>query len=70
MKYTVILEQGENSFGAHVPDLPGCFAVGKTEAEVKQLIHEAIELHVDMLNNNAEASTTSFSGIKIIEAAV
>ncbi len=68
MKYTVILEKGENSFGAHVPDLPGCFVVGTTEAEVKRLIHEAIELHVDMLNND-EASTTSFSGIKIIEAA-
>ena len=69
MKYTVILEKGENSFGAHVPDLPGCFAVGTTEEEVKQLIHEAIELHVEMLNNNAEASTTPFSGIEIIEAA-
>jgi predicted RNase H-like HicB family nuclease len=26
MKYTVILEQGESSYGAFVPDLPGCIA--------------------------------------------
>ncbi|MCM3869449.1 MAG: type II toxin-antitoxin system HicB family antitoxin [Pyrinomonadaceae bacterium] len=31
MKYVVIIEEGENSFGAHVPDLPGCIAVGETK---------------------------------------
>ncbi len=43
----VVIEEGETSFGAYVPDLPGCGAVGKTEAEVKQLIQEAIEFHKD-----------------------
>ena len=31
MRYAVIIEEGENSFGAYVPDLPGCVAVGETE---------------------------------------
>ncbi|MCY4154813.1 MAG: type II toxin-antitoxin system HicB family antitoxin [Gammaproteobacteria bacterium] len=69
MKYTVILEQGENSFGAHVPDLPGCFAVGATEEEVKKLISEAIAIHVDMLNSDDETTAAAFSGIEIIKAA-
>jgi len=34
MRYAVIVEAGENSFGAYVPDLPGCVAVGETKEEV------------------------------------
>lgn len=47
MQYTVIIERGENSFGAYVPDLPGCVAVGETREEVLQLIQEAIEFHLE-----------------------
>ena len=46
----VVLENGETSWGAYVPDLPGCVAVGETEAEVKQLIQEAIEFHLEDLS--------------------
>jgi len=53
-KYMVVIEEGESSFGAYVPDLPGCVAVAETEAEVKQLIQEAMELHLEDL---AESGT-------------
>ena len=46
MKYAVVIEKGPNSFGAYVPDLPGCIAAGETRAEALQLIQEAIELHL------------------------
>lgn len=49
MRYMVVIEKGENSYGAYVPDLPGCVAVGETEAEVKHLIQEAIEFHLEDL---------------------
>ena len=48
----VVIEEGENSFGAYVPDLPGCIAVGETEQEVRQLIHEAIEFHLEDLTES------------------
>lgn len=48
-RYMVIIEQGESSWGAHVPDLPGCVAVGETRAEVISLIREAIVFHIDGL---------------------
>jgi hypothetical protein len=38
MRYAVIVEEGETSFGAYVPDLPGCVAVAETKAEVLRLI--------------------------------
>jgi predicted RNase H-like HicB family nuclease len=52
MRYMIIIEAGENSFGAYVPDLPGCVAVGETEEEVRQLIHEAIEFHLEDLRES------------------
>jgi len=54
MEYVVILEEGVTSFGAYVPDLPGCVAVGETREEAMDLIREAIELHVDSLRENGE----------------
>ena len=49
MRYLVILEQGPSSFGAYVPDLPECVAVGDTREEVITLIQEAIEFHLEGL---------------------
>lgn len=43
------MSKGETSWGAYVPDLPGCVAVGETEKEVKQLIQKAIEFHLEDL---------------------
>jgi predicted RNase H-like HicB family nuclease len=55
MEYVVILEQGDTSVGAYVPDLPGCVAVGETKDEAMELIREAIELHIESLRENGEA---------------
>ncbi|MBZ5648130.1 MAG: type II toxin-antitoxin system HicB family antitoxin [Acidobacteriia bacterium] len=54
MNYTVIFEKGKTGFGAYVPDLPGCVAVGKTMRQVKKLIREAIELHIESLKAHGE----------------
>ena len=49
MEYLVVIEKGETSYGAYVPDLPGCVAVGETRREVLKLIREGIELHIEAL---------------------
>ena len=49
MRYMAVIERGESSWGAHVPDLPGCVAVGETRDEVIGLIRDAIVLHIDEL---------------------
>jgi predicted RNase H-like HicB family nuclease len=54
MEYVVIIERGDTSIGAYVPDLPGCVAVGESHEEVLELIREAIELHIESLRENGE----------------
>ena len=51
-RYMVVVERGETSWGAHVPDLPGCVAVGETREDVLHLIREAIELHIEGLKQD------------------
>ncbi|MGC9449923.1 MAG: type II toxin-antitoxin system HicB family antitoxin [Oceanipulchritudo sp.] len=45
-KHTIVIEEGSESFGAYVEELPGCVAVAKTREEVERLIQEAIEMHI------------------------
>ena len=48
-KYAIVIERGPSSFGASVPDLPGCVAVGRSRREVLRLIRGAIEFHLEGL---------------------
>ena len=52
MKYAVVIERGPTSFGAHVPDLPGCVASAETREEVYALIREAIQLYIEALEED------------------
>ena len=67
MRYMVIIEQGETSFGAYVPDLPGCIAVGETEQEALELIQEAIEFHLEGLKDNGVKIPSPHSYSKFVE---
>ncbi|HEY8412294.1 MAG TPA: type II toxin-antitoxin system HicB family antitoxin [Pyrinomonadaceae bacterium] len=67
MKYAVVVEQGANSFGAHVPDLPGCIAVGETKEEVLELIQEAIEFHLEGLRDEGQPIPPASSSVEYVE---
>jgi predicted RNase H-like HicB family nuclease len=67
MKYAVIVEVGENSFGAHVPDLPGCIAVAETRDAVLALIQEAIQFHIDGLRQDGHPIPEPSSSVEYVE---
>lgn len=69
MRYAVVIEKGETSYGAYVPDLPGCIAAGETEEEVKRLIHDAIEFHLEGLKESGEPIPEPTSSVEFIEVA-
>ncbi len=48
-KFVVIIEKGENSYGAYSPDVPGCVAVGNTKEEVEERMREALSFHLQMM---------------------
>ncbi len=70
MKYTVIIEKGDSSYGAFVPDLPGCIAAGETKKEVIELIKEAIEFHIEGLKEDGSAIPTPHCDITHVDVNV
>lgn len=69
MRYMVIVEKGESSYGAFVPDLPGCIAVGETEQEVIVLIQEAIQFHLEDLQSEGRPIPPATSKSMFVEVA-
>lgn len=70
MRYLVIIEKGESSWGAHVPDLPGCIAVAETRKEVTALIKDVIDFHLEGLHEHGELIPIPSSESEFIETDV
>ncbi len=69
MKYAVVIERGENSYGAYVPDLPGCVAAGESREQVVQLIQEAIEVHIVGLKEDGLPIPSASSSVEFVDVA-
>ena len=69
MRYMVIIEQGKHSFGAYVPDLPGCIAVADSKNEVLELLQEAIEFHLEGLQEQGLSVPPPLSSSEYLEIA-
>jgi predicted RNase H-like HicB family nuclease len=71
MEYLVVVEKGGSSYGAYVPDLPGCVAAGESRREVLKLIRDAVKLHIEALRESGQSvpEPTSKSDVVKVSAA-
>ena len=70
MKYVVVIEKGEKNYGAYVPDLPGCVAVGDSVDQVEERIRGAIEFHIRGLREDGidvPAPSTILKEIEVLK---
>jgi predicted RNase H-like HicB family nuclease len=51
-KFLVIIGRAGNNFSAYSPDLPGCVATGDTREEVEANMYEALQMHVEGLQED------------------
>jgi predicted RNase H-like HicB family nuclease len=51
-RFLIVIEKAGSNYSAYAPDLPGCVATGKTIAEVKRRMREAIQWHLQGLAEN------------------
>ena len=73
-RFLVIIEKGNESYGAYSPDLPGCVAVGDTQEEVERNMREAIMMHLQgMIEDNEPIpvmqTTAEYRDVSIPESA-
>ena len=67
MRYMVVVERGQTSWGAYVPDLPGCVAVAETRDEVLRLIREAIWLHIEAMRDSGVVPPAPSSDAEFVQ---
>jgi predicted RNase H-like HicB family nuclease len=66
MKYLIVYEKSPTGWGAYAPDLPGLGVAGKTIEEVKTLIREAIEFHLEGTRQHGDAIPTASATTEFI----
>jgi predicted RNase H-like HicB family nuclease len=48
-RYLIIIEETPTGYSSYSPDVPGCVATGRNQAEVESEMQEAIEFHLEGL---------------------
>ena len=66
MRYLVMIRRTGTGYSVDVPDLPGCVATGTTVEHARQMIAQAIEMHLELMHQSGEtppspSSTVEFS---------
>lgn len=54
MRYLVIIRRTRTGYSVDVPDLPGCVATGMNVDHARQMIAEAIQMHIELLQQSGE----------------
>ena len=69
MKYTVIIEKAPNNYSAFSPDVLGCISVGDTLEEMRLMIREALEFHLEGMLLDGHPIPEPTARIETLEAA-
>ncbi len=55
MRYLVMIRRTSTGYSVDVPDLPGCIATAGTVENARQVIAEAIEMHLELMQQSGES---------------
>ena len=51
-RFLIVIEKVNKNYSAYCPDLPGCIATGRTREETARNMHEAVEMHIQGLQED------------------
>ena len=54
LKYAVIMREGPNNWGAYCPDVLGCISTGSDIDDMRRMIREALEGHIEFMANDGD----------------
>lgn len=60
-RFLIVVEEAGANYSAYAPDLPGCVATGGTREEAEKHMREAIQLHIEGLQEDGLPIPTSTS---------
>ena len=70
MEYIAVIERAsDGTYSAYVPDLPGCVTSGDSLDETRQLIEEAVSLHLGSLRAHGDFVPPPSTAVHVVPAA-
>jgi predicted RNase H-like HicB family nuclease len=64
----LIRKEAKSDYGVDFPDFPGCITAGSTLDEARELAHEALLAHIDLMQESGEALPEATSLEKIMSS--
>ena len=68
-RYPVIIEPTGTGYSAYSPDVPGCAAIGDTEAETRRNFQGALAAHFEAMREIGEPIPEPHSSVDYVEVA-
>lgn len=54
----MVYEHGKRNYGGFAPDIPGCITTGKTLPEIRRMMREALESHLEFMAADGDPMPT------------
>ncbi len=55
-RFLIVVEKTSTGYSAYSPDIPGCIATGKSRAQIKRRMEEAVALYLQGLEEDGLAA--------------
>jgi len=68
-RYAIVIEHGPHGCSAYSPDLSGCVAAAASEDELRRLMKEAIEFHIEGLKRHGQPVPEPASTVEYVDVA-
>jgi predicted RNase H-like HicB family nuclease len=53
-RFLVVYEHGKRNFSGFAPDIPGCISTGKSLAEMRRMMREALDAHLQWMADDGD----------------
>ena len=70
MRYAIVIEKAKRNYSCYAPDVPGCVATGKTVVEAVQQMKEALEFHLEGLQEDRAAIPDPVTLVEYVDVRV
>jgi predicted RNase H-like HicB family nuclease len=57
-RFLVVYEHGKRNYGGFAPDIPGCITTSKTLPEIRRMMREALESHLEFMASDGDPMPT------------
>lgn len=67
MRFAIIIEKGENNYGAYAPDIPGCIGLGPTAEQARRDLLAGLAAHLQLMIDDGDPMPSTASTVDYVD---